>query len=231
MPIFKITKREILVSIGLLFLFIALGIFFGNKVQNAQTDKNLRYEIAIQINNDPDQYKYAFDTNFGDIFAYGTAIAKDVVSIDDVYGMYVSRELQKYTQHTRTVHYTVNGKSRTRIEHYWTWDHVKTDSTYSKYVIFLDREESGNTWVKKIHSGYVKTESCGYNKRYIYHKIPTQVTGTKFGRIENNDMIDFEFKENVEIKDALEKFLVHWYVPLFWILYSIGILNNSSTSS
>ena len=101
--------------------------------------------------------------------------AKDIVNIDDVSGMYVSRELEKYTQHTRTRHYTVNGKSRTKIEPYWTWDHVRTDSVTSDTVIFLGREENGSVWRNKVSAEHVKTESCGYHKRYVYrriHRIP-----------------------------------------------------------
>lgn len=137
--------------------------------------------------------------------------------------MYVSRELEKYTQHTRIVHYTVDGKPQTRIEHYWTWDNVRTDSVTSETVIFLGREENVYVWRNKIGTEHVKTESCGYHKRYVYRRIPHSFSGTKFGEIKDHCMNDFEFKQ-VGIKESLNSFKISWYVPIYWICCSIFIV-------
>lgn len=218
----EITKRELLVSISIFAVLISISIAFSSKIERLQTDANIKYETALQIDNSPEQYKYALETNVGNVFAYGTVQAKDIVSIDDVSGMYVSRELEKYTQHIRTRHYTVNGKSRIKIEHYWTWDHVHTDSVTSNIVIFLGREENGSVWRNKISTEHIKTESCGYHKRYVYRRIPDSFSGTKFGEIKNHCMDDFDFKQ-VTIKESLNSFRIGWYIPIYWVCCSILI--------
>ena len=120
----EITKREVIFSVVIVSFFTIIGFMVSNKIYKKQQDKNLRYTTAIQIDNNPDQFNYAIDTEIGNVLAYGTVKTIEPVSTSIVgNSMYIKRDLEKYTMHTRTVHYTVNGKSHTRIEPYWTWDH------------------------------------------------------------------------------------------------------------
>lgn len=69
MPDFEITKRELLVSISIFAVLISISIAFSSKIERLQTDANIKYETALQIDNNPEQYKYAFETDVGNVFA------------------------------------------------------------------------------------------------------------------------------------------------------------------
>ena len=218
----EITKREVIFSVVIVSFLTIIGFMISNKIYKKQQDKNLRYTTAIQIDNNPDQFNYAIDTEIGNVLAYGTVKTIEPVSTSIVgNSMYIKRDLEKYTMHTRTVHYTVNGKSHTRIEHYWTWDHQKTDNFYANETSFLNRDFNTHFWVNLISTEYIGTESCGYHLRYSYSRIPIEVTGTLYTNIFDGKYNDSEFKRNTTIHTAVDEFSIGWYLPVFWTIWII----------
>ena len=116
-----ITKREIIVSIAIVAIMLLFGFMISDNINDARLDKLQEYNTALKIpDNDTELFKYALDTDVGNAFVEGKLKFLDPVSIKGLDGQYsyISRELQKYTKHTRTVTetYYVNGKAKTRTE-------------------------------------------------------------------------------------------------------------------
>ena len=62
---FTITKREILVSIVIAALMIMFGFLISTKWSESQQESDIKYNKAIQIDNDTDLFQYGMDTNVG----------------------------------------------------------------------------------------------------------------------------------------------------------------------
>ena len=94
----EITKREILVSICILLIMLAAGFSLSEKIVDSVDAANEKYFKALKINNDKDMFNYAYNTNIGNMFAYGTANVLDPVSIPDIEGQYaeIRKVKEKY---------------------------------------------------------------------------------------------------------------------------------------
>ena len=102
---FTITKREILVSIVIAALMIMFGFLISTKWSESQQESDIKYNKAIQIDNDTDLFQYGMDTNVGNAFVYGELKAVDSVTYPEIGGeyMYVRKVEEHYNMHTRTV--------------------------------------------------------------------------------------------------------------------------------
>lgn len=67
----EVTKREILVSIVIAALMIMFGFLISTKWSESQQESDIKYNKAIQIDNDTELFKYGMDTNVGNAFVYG----------------------------------------------------------------------------------------------------------------------------------------------------------------
>lgn len=129
----EIKPREIAFSVAIVFVMVALGFLLGSKISDHIDETNEKFTTATQITDDQ-QFKYALDTDFGNVIAYGKLVAEQPVSADDLDGKYaiLTKITEQYTRHTRVVTYT-DGKGHTysRTEVYWTWDEIdrKEEST------------------------------------------------------------------------------------------------------
>ena len=136
---FEITKREVLSSIIIVLLMLIFGFFLHSKIQQNTLDKNEIYNKALKIDNNAEMFSYGMKTSVGNAFVSGSFSAVDAVSYPAVKGeyLYISKETQEYTKHTRIVTYTdSNGKTKTRTETYWTWDKIAFEDKKSKNILF-----------------------------------------------------------------------------------------------
>ena len=62
---FTITKREILVSIVIAALMIMFGFLISTQWSESQQESDIKYNKAIQIDNDTDLFQYGINTNVG----------------------------------------------------------------------------------------------------------------------------------------------------------------------
>lgn len=86
---FTITKREILVSIVIAALMIMFGFLISTKWSESQQESDIKYNKAIQIDNDTDLFQYGMDTNVGNAFVYGELKAVDSVTYPEIGGEYM----------------------------------------------------------------------------------------------------------------------------------------------
>lgn len=224
---FEVTKREIIASISILAIILTIGIFISNKISDYNQDMNSQYNKAFKISNDRDMFNYAMKTNIGNAFIEGELEAIDSVNYkEDIKGEYMALERvkQKYTMHTRTVTTTVNGKTRTRIETYWTWDTVDVQKFKSKEIKFL-----GNTFsLSKFNlpdMKYIDTISGGHNIRYQYYGLESKFKATIFANLKDNTIVNDNVNvyKDKNINETLEIVTNDSPVVIFWIIWTIVI--------
>lgn len=217
-----ITKREIIVSIAIVAIMMLFGFMISDSITDARLDKLQEYNTALKIpNNNTELFQYAIDTDVGNVFVEGKLKFLDPVSIDDIEGKYsyISRELEKYTKHTRVVTYVVNGKTRTRTETYWTWDHVKTDEWESKQINFNGVDFPTNK-IEIPSSRYHSKASCGYHLRYVYYVRDIEWQGTLYAKIKDHTFESrSDFRADVDIEKMLEYYTVFNWLWVFWPLW------------
>ena len=68
----EITKREVLLSVAIICMFIILGIVISAGINNSYHDAIQKYELALKIDDEPGLFQYAIRSHVGDVFASGT---------------------------------------------------------------------------------------------------------------------------------------------------------------
>ena len=216
----EITKREVIASISILAIMMIIGIVISGKLNEYNQDQNAKYNKAFKISKDKDLFAYAMKTNVGNVFAEGEIKAVDTVSNEDIEGEYliIEKIKEKYTKHTRTVTTTVNGKTKTRTETYWTWDRVGSETFKSKELTFL-----GSTFKTSKFNlpapDYITTISGGYHIRYRYYGLEATIFATlKENTIINDDVRVYKDKN---ISEALSEATSDISIYVFWVLWII----------
>lgn len=218
---FQITKREILVSVIIIAIMLLLGIVIHGSINDSLMLEYQKYNTALQIENDSDLFAYGMKTNVGNAFIYGDLKAVDTVTYPEIGGeyMYVEKVKERYTMHTRTVTTTVNGKTQTRTETYWTWDRVGSEDKQCKEVSFCGVVFDSNK-INLPSSSYIKTIKESSRVRYKYYVTETEFTGTIFAELKDNTIPDNTgFYENDTIEDVLKSFKSNWQLVVFWIFW------------
>ena len=196
----EITKREILVSISIVAVMIAVGFLISGKISEHEMDKNEKYNKAVKINSQ-ELFRHGMDTSVGDAFVYGDLQAVDTVSYPELDGeyMYVEKVKEIYTQHTRTVT-TVdgNGNTHTTTQTYWSWDAVSSEDIKCKEITFCGVKFPSNK-VALPSKKYINTVNESYYVRYNYYGIGTSYTGTIYTKLMNGTM----FYIFIEIHDRI----------------------------
>lgn len=223
---FTITKREILLSIAIIAVLLALGLWISDGITESQMDRNMVYDQALRVDS-TDIFEYGMRTDAGNAFVYGELKAVDTVSFPEIGGEYmtVQKIKERYTKHTRTVTKTrtVNDKTQTytEIETYWTWDEVDRETLRNKRITFLGVEfERGKIDIPGLH--YLDTIKESSKIRYQYYGTGTEFVGTLYTDLRDNTISDeSEFYENRTIEQTIE----HLKVPVgsiaFWIFWVI----------
>lgn len=217
----QITKREVLVSVIIIAIMLLLGIVIHGSINDKLMLEHQKYNTALQIENDPDLFAYGMKTNIGNAFVYGDLKAVDTVTYPEIGGeyIYVEKVKEKYTRHTRTVTTTVNGKTQTRIETYWTWDRVGSEDKKCKEISFCGVVFDSNK-INLPSSSYIKTIKESSHVRYKYYGTKTEFTGTIFAELKDNTIPDNTgFYNNNTIEDVMKTFKSNWQLVVFWIFW------------
>lgn len=216
----EITKREILVSIAIICIMLILGLLIQTSIRTAITNQNKEFETALQIS-DTETFKYGMKTNIGNAFVFGKLIAVDPVTNEEIDGewMWIEKVKERYTMHTRTVTHTVNGKTVTKVEHYWTWDRVGSESWHSNTISFLGVEFPYGI-ITNIGYGYIKTDRHG-NVRYKWYASRTEHEGTIFTNLGNGTITKAELYEGKNTSETYESIIKNetLIIILFWVLW------------
>lgn len=222
----EVTIHELLASVTIIAVMMILGFVFDGKIEQHQTDKNAEYYKAAKIT-DPDQFRYGMDTSIGNAFVYGDLEAVDPVTFPEIGGeyLYVEKVEEHYNMHTRTVTRTVNGKTQTRTETYWTWDYAGSEKIHSQKIRFCDVEMDYSK-VDRPFSNYIETIKKSVFVRYRYYGCETKYTGTIYTDLRDGTIKDdSKFYDDKNIDSCVEhltsnKFL--WIFRIVWSLLTIG---------
>lgn len=237
---FKITEREVLVSIIIISIMLLIGLMIHGNINEGLMLEYQEYNTALQINNDKDMFEYGMRTNIGNAFVYGNLKAVDTVTFDEINGeySYVEKVKEKHTKHTRTVTKTrvVNGKTQTytTTETYYTWDEVDSWDKHSEKISFIDVEFDYGT-IKFPPSNHIDTQYESSKIRYKYYGTGTEYIGTIYTVLNNNTISGAKFYNNRTISETIDELesggelILFWFIWIFitgWIVYGFYCLDN-----
>ena len=224
---FTITKREVLVSIIILFVLITIGLFISNAIEDSINEKNEKYYKSLKIDYDSDKFKYAINTNIGYVLARGKVKAIKGISINDIEGtyFYIRKVREEYTMHTREVAHTrtnADGTTETyyETEIYYTWDYAGEEEFHSEHFEYLGVTFKYGT-IKFNNSKHKETIKTSSTVRYKYYIIPTEFEGCLFTNVQNNTINENQFYYNNTIEKIIENKQkdVQTYKALFWCFW------------
>lgn len=219
----RITKREIIASITIISLMLLLGFFISGKISETIIDDNEIYNKALKID-DKELFIYGMNTSIGNAFVYGDLEAIDTVSYPEIDGqyMYLKKEKEVYTRHTRRVK---RGKSYV-TQTYYTWDYAGKEILKSEKITFKGIEF--NSSKIDIPSGdYIKTIKTSLTVRYKYYGSKTKYAGTIFANLKDKDIegknISFYKDKNI---DQTYEYVIksNFLIILFWVIWTILII-------
>ena len=181
----EIKKREVLFSVIIVLVMIAVGFLISGAITEHMQREAEKYTTAVRVE-DATQFTYGMKTDFGNALVYGELQAKEPVTDPALEGEYLTirRVREEYTMHTRTVTYTdSNGKTRTKTETYWTWDYAGSWEQASEMVVFLGHEfeterlrlPEGDSIRLKDGSAYLHE---GTHIRYYFTGLPSSFAAT-----------------------------------------------------
>lgn len=222
---FEITKREILASISIIAIMLLIGVLISGRISERQMDKNEIYNKAVKIE-DQSMFEYGMRTNIGNAFVYGDLKAVDTVTYPEIGGkyMYVEKVEEHYNRHTRTVTTTVNGKTRTRTEVYYSWDWAGSEDKTCKEISFLGVTLKSNK-INIPESDYIDMIKESSRVRYKYYGTKTKHTGTIFTELKDETITDdTAFYKDRNITETLEMLESGSKLVGFWIFWIILII-------
>lgn len=244
----EVTKREILVSIIIFFILMALGLVINNFIIEGHILEVEKYNKALKINNDPDTFKYVIDTEVGNLLVYGTFNVDKGITLDELKGeyAYIKKEKERYTKHSRRV---CDDDGNCHTEYYYSWDSVDVKKYNVDSIKFLDIEfeyykfsnqpvyslDLYNNVVdsKKsyVSSNYLYEDKGGIfghrvgDIRYYYYYTPTHFTGTVFAKAKNKTITNENngkiYINHSNLQDTLEnkKNSSTLINVVFWIIW------------
>lgn len=237
---FEFSKREVLCSIVIIFLFALVGFFIDGKICDRIDEGNEVYLRATRIENSPEQFDYALRTGFGDTLISGQIQAVNPVSFSELTNNYlaVQKVREEYTRHTRVVSYRVGKTTHRRTEIYYTWDRKGTTELSAEQVTFCGIKFPTDTfdinaWSRlSLTKDTVRQSNIGdlkgnylyedKNTRYYFYVIPTTLTGTVFASL-HHQMIEgtAKFYWGNSIDEVVSSHLqtATGYRIFFWIIW------------
>lgn len=231
----ELTLREAIFAFLIVGVMTAIGYFVALAIEQRVHAKQLEYRQAAQIENSEDEFKLALETDIGNAFVEADLKAVDKVKHEKLHGEWlaIDASYEKYTMHTRVVHYTVTdskGRShtRSRTETYWTWDRYDREQLKAKQVNF-----SGVIFpTAKFDLGWCSrhedTVSIGWHKRIVFNTVPAKMHGTVFTKLADKTVSDCTpFWKDQDLKTAYEECISSYAVVIFWSIWiavTIGLL-------
>ncbi len=247
----EVTKREVLVSVIMACLLLCLGLFIDSKIVECQMLSKEKYTKALKIDNNNDMFKYAIETNVGNIINYGKFKVDQGVNSEWLKAdyMYVNKITEEYTRHYRRV-CSGSGKNRScHNETYYTWDKMDSQvsnvstlkyseldfdfnefDNYPTYRLELNKDTVIDNKINKIKNNciYEIIRRFGPNvgdKRYFYKVVNKEFSGTVFGTAKNNKFTDGDkLIINVQnIKEFIDDRNGNFNIGriIFWIIYIV----------
>jgi hypothetical protein len=223
----KITLREVLFSIFIFGILMFCGSLISVYIKSYIHNKNLIYRQAVQIKNNPNEFKWALETDIGNAFVEGELKVSESVTHNKL-GINVisyNATYQHYNKHTRPVTRTrTDSKGRTHtyttIETYWSWDTYKHEKNNVTKVNFLDVEFDYSKF--NLNNFYKsKTIDNGYHDRILFRYIPTNVNGSFFCEIKDKKINGIITLHNVTLEKLYEGYTTSHFNIIFWIFWII----------
>lgn len=244
-----ITKREILFSVIIILIFIFLGIFIADGIEQGHLAETEKYYKALKVE-DAKMFDYNKKTNGGDTLAYGSANFVDTVSFPEIigdYGVLVKHE-EKYTKHISYETYTDDeGDVHTKEVVTYSWDSHGSEVLSGTKVNFLGHEfdssifnlGSGSRldlseyiqedYKEKVHFNYLYEDSSFWESvgdlRWYYSYVPVTFEGTLFLTFDNTEITNkntsFYYGQTInQVIEAKEDGVMASKI-LFWILWTL----------
>ncbi len=216
----EITRREIIASVSILAIMLIIGVLIHGSISDTIMDNNAKYNKALKIT-DQELFEYGMSTNVGNAFVYGDLEAIDAVSYPEIDGefLYIKKVKEKYTQHTRTVTKTVNGKTKVKTETYWTWDVVGREEQTANNVRFLNVDFKTSQF-NSPSLDHIKTIKESSRIRYKYYGYPAKSTVTIFAYLSNNNINDIDVNfYNMTIDETIEYLESNSILIFFWVAW------------
>ena len=220
---FRITRREILMSIPMVAILFLVGIWVSGLIESRIDDKNAEYYSAVQIT-EPDMFRFNMQTNVGNAFVYGVLEAVDTVSYPDIPGKFMSlrKVTERYTMHTRLVTTTDSkGHSHTRTEVYYSWDYVGEEEKHSEKLEFMGSEFDFSKFSIPTQD-YIDTVRESRTVRYKYYGNTTKYTGTVDTELRDGTISESsKFYESMNIDETIKQCTSNAWIYVFWIFWVI----------
>lgn len=225
----ELTLREAIFAFLIVGAMTVVGFFIASEIEHHVHTKQLMYRQAAQIDNNADEFKLALDTDVGHTFVEGDLEAVDKVKHEKLHGEWlaIDASYEKYTMHTRVVHYTVTDSkgrshSRTRTETYWSWDRYDHKQMKSKHVDFSGARFLASKFDLGGCSHKEATVSIGWHKRIVFYVVPAKMHGTVFTKIIDSTISDATpFWKDRNLKTAYEDCTTSYAVSIFWSIWSV----------
>jgi hypothetical protein len=227
---FRVTKREVLVSIIIVSIMLLIGFVIHGNINDKLMLEYQKYNTALQIENDSNLFSYGMKTNIGNAFVYGDLEAVDTVTYPEIKGeyMYIEKVEKRYERHERTVtKEDSDGNTYTETEVYYEWETESRESQHSKEIKFCGvtfpyskLNLPSSNYIETIKGDKVYSWKSGerVKVKFEYYGISTRYTGTIFADLRNNTIPDnTKFYNNQTIKETIDSLKSGWQLVLFWI--------------
>lgn len=245
----RVTKREVLVSVIILLLMLAIGFLISQGISSNIEEQNEVYHKALKIE-DMNTYNYAKTIGVGECFATYTLDADTPQSVEELTGeyLYIERIYEEEHQKTRVVEeeYTDsngNKKTRTKTETYWEWDVMSRDYYESPTVtingesIDTDRITGLSSKTESLDSSTVSPSyqnrlgwnsnylQSGSHRRWSFRVIPLHSEGSMY--VDLGDGIirskKISLHPNIAVQDLYDSYVSSSEagIIIFWIVWII----------
>lgn len=222
----KFTLREIIVSIGIVMLMIAIGMYISESISSKEMEKSEEYFKALKVK-DVEMFNHAFETSVGNVLAEGTFKAIEPIENDNIEGtyLYILEEEEHYVKKTREVSYSCGEDTCYRTETYWEWEHYDEVEKYADEFKFLKKTFSTDDF-RFTNKKYVGTVSGGRHVRYKYYAVPKEFEGSMFGKIKEKEITETAVYPTKNIKEVIQEKedAPGNSVTIFWVVWSLFIL-------
>lgn len=231
----EITKREILVSVTILAIMIAFGVWISSPILSKSRNRYLDIASSVVVS-DAEKFGYLKRTNAGNFIADGTLYVLDTIRVDGLpkpYS-YVEKDKEEYRLHTETYTTTDSkGHVHTHTRTYRSWDVVKTWKYKSKHGVFLGQEfgmdsvyryRSKKDTIVKVKTGFFENDT-----RFVYYTCPPSFNGIMVGNADNKAYNRPKFHEGIDSERYLKNaesnrnagVVVFW---VLWIMLTTGLI-------
>lgn len=245
----RVTKREVLVSVIILLLMLAIGFLISQDISSNIEEQNEVYHKALKIE-DMNTYNYAKTIGVGECFATYTLDADTPQSVEELTGeyLYIERIYEEEHQKTRVVEeeYTDsdgNKKTRTKTETYWEWDIMSRDYYESPTVtingesVDTDRIVGLSSRTESLDSSTVASNyqdrlglsstylKVGSHRRWSFRVIPLHSEGSMY--VDLGDGIirskKISLHPDIAVQDLYDSYVSSSKagIIIFWIVWII----------